>query len=406
MRHTEHRLSRRRFLGAAALAGAGALGLPACGGPVRTVVNETFLTLPEAEEAGRVTFAWETDRDMRALCERVVSEITDMSWLSRGDSVFLKVSSNSDNVHPAVTCPDAVSAMVALLRDRGAGTVYVGDQAGVEHVRLLPTGRVSSTREVLEKNGILTAAVEAGAVIHCFDDQGWDGYFRAESDFEDHWGGGVWLPKIVNEVDHIINLPRLGNHAVAGYTGAVKIAVGWLRDDSRRDLHVMADTFFERYAEISHFRPLRSKLRFSLTLGDKALLNIGPDFGSEYDFEGVVAVGSEGLVEHDLLSSAILAWLDEDDSSFFDLYAPYPDDVDHWNKGLAKEIWGEDAVIDYRTLVAFEPARGIAYDRALSHLSTLQRHRPAHVKVALSGDRMQEELVAWLRSFGGGVFAV
>ena len=91
-------------------------------------------------------------RDMRDICERAIPAISDMGWLGRGDSVFVKVACNSPRRHPAVTDPNAVKALVGFLRDRGAGTVYVGDQAGVEHVRLRRNGsRKSSTFSVMRK---------------------------------------------------------------------------------------------------------------------------------------------------------------------------------------------------------------------------------------------------------------
>jgi len=71
----------------------------------------------------------------------------------------------------------------------------------------------------------------------------------------------------------------------------VKNAVGWLRDDSRLLLHQKGARFYERLAEINHFRPLRDKLRFTLTLADRALLKIGPDFGGQYKFGGWLALG-------------------------------------------------------------------------------------------------------------------
>src|SRR5262249_61447245 len=68
---------------------------------------------------------------VRDLCSRL-----DWSWLSRGDTVFVKLASNSSLPHPAATSPNAVRAVVEQLRDRGAGRVLVGDQSGVGYVRL------------------------------------------------------------------------------------------------------------------------------------------------------------------------------------------------------------------------------------------------------------------------------
>ena len=52
---------------------------------------------------------------------------------------------------------------------------------------------------------LLEAIERSGAILHNFDDQGWDGYFNAVEDFQpNHWKGQAWLPKILRQVDHVI----------------------------------------------------------------------------------------------------------------------------------------------------------------------------------------------------------
>jgi uncharacterized protein (DUF362 family) len=401
------KISRRRFIqnGLRVAGGAAIAGLPGCLGPVRDTPNDGFLGLP-LSPPGRAVLGFYESSEMAEICEEVVPQITDLAWLSSGDSVFVKVACNSAKPHPAVTSPEAVKGLVRFLRDHGAGTVYVGDQAGVEHVRLTTTERKSSTRAAMTSNGLLAAVEDAGARLHCFDDQGWEGYLQTEADFEDQWKGGLWLPKILGEVDHVINLPRLGSHGISGYTCGVKSAVGWLRDDSRLQLHQRGERFFEQMAEISHFRPLRDKLRFTLTLGEKALLNIGPDLGSEYDFGGVLALGAERLVDHDLLASSLLPWLDGDEISFFDLYHPYPRHSDWWNRYLLRTTWGKEAEAGSTQLIPYHPEKGLAFDRCLSHLATLQRYRPERIVVDRGDEPLPEGLLSHLREFDGGVFSV
>ena len=100
-----------------------------------------------------------------------------LNWLLKGDSVFLKVSSNSGNPHPAVTSPIAIGIIVKIFKDAGAGEILIGDQAGVQHVRLTKNERKSSTKEILSKNGILTSVGITKSKLHCFDDFGWNSYY-------------------------------------------------------------------------------------------------------------------------------------------------------------------------------------------------------------------------------------
>ena len=59
---------------------------------------------------------------------------------SRGDTVLIKVASNSGNEYPATTDPVAIRAMVELLRERGARRVIVADMSGVQFVRFWKDG--------------------------------------------------------------------------------------------------------------------------------------------------------------------------------------------------------------------------------------------------------------------------
>ena len=397
--------TRRGFIrwGAAGAAGAALAG---CGGPLRTTPNERYLKLPAAAKGGAVALGMYGHRRWRRACEQAVSAVDDLSWLSRGDSVFVKVACNSDQVHPAVTSPAAIEALVGLLRDRGAGVVHVGDQAGVEHVRLTATGRVSATRKLMARNGQLAAIRRSGARLHCFDDHGWDGYFAPKLDFEDSWQGTLWLPKILRRVDHVVYLTRLGTHALAGYTCGIKNAVGWLRDDSRLVYHQRGGTFFEKAAEINHAPPLRDKLRLCLTLGDAALLDIGPDFGGEYDFHGCVALAARNLVDHDSVAAALLPWLDDDTWSFYDLHSPYPGHVNFWNRTLVKTTWGAGALDGYKPIVPYNLSQPLAHDASISHLAWLQRYRPKKIEVRRQGRAFPRGLTAHLGKASGGVFAI
>jgi hypothetical protein len=398
-------LSRRRMLELACSLGIGSV--IGCGsGPLRTSANAAFLQVPQAPSPGSVLLGMYSSRDMQGLCDRLVPEISDMRWLARGDSVFVKVACNSPNLHPSVTDPEAVTEMVRFLKARGAGRVYVGDQAGVEHVRLTAEGRERSTRELFAKNGLRDALVGAGAKVHCFDDQGWDGYFQAEPDFDSVWKRQLWLPNILKHVDHVVNLPRLSAHSLTGYTCGVKNAVGWLRDDSRLTLHQKGAAFYERIAEINHFRPLRDKLRMTVTLCRAALTNIGPDFGAIHRFEGCMGLGSTRLVDHDAVAAAILPWLDHNHLSMFDLYSPYPAHVNYWNRGLVQDTWGRQALGGYEEIASYGIGGSIEHDACLSHLGRLQGYRPAKIEVRRQGDAIAQGLITYLAQVAGGQFTV
>lgn len=232
----------------------------------------------------------------------------DFSWLAEGDSVLIKVASNSGNPHPATTSPLGVRAMVSALEQRGAARVIVADQAGVEHVRRSEKGRYSNTRERFRSNGL--AALEDVAELHYFDDGDWEaGYIEATLPEGHHWPRGMRVAAIVQEIDHILYMPRISAHMLAGITTAQKCAIGWLRDDSRHDLHNDAQSFYEKYAEISYTEEIRSRLRMVVTLNEQIQLFGGPDDGTVYTMDPALLLASTSLANHDAVATSLLAAL-------------------------------------------------------------------------------------------------
>ena len=130
--------------------------------------------------------------------------------------------------------------------------MIVADQAGVEHVRLSKMRRYGATSDMFMQNG-MSAVTQAGAQTYLFDDQSFDtGYLAATLPADNHWPRGMRIPSIITQADHINYMPRLGTHSLAGNTQAHKMAIGWLRDDSRHDLHNDAQYYYEKYTEVSY----------------------------------------------------------------------------------------------------------------------------------------------------------
>ncbi|MFW5738924.1 MAG: DUF362 domain-containing protein, partial [Myxococcota bacterium] len=273
--------------------------------------------------------------------------------------------------------------------------------------RLTRTGRVSSTTEMMRRNGLLEAVERAGAKLHNFDDQGWrSGYRAVDLDFENHWAGKLHVAAILARVDHVVVLSRLGAHALAGYTAGIKNAVGWTRDDSRGFLHQKGGAFFEKMAEINHAQPLRSKIRLAVTLGRQALLEVGPDMGGTFDFRSAMAFASTNLVDHDAFASALLDYVEKQAVSIFSGYSPYPEHSDFWNRGFVEDMWGEQMAADYEPMVTYPQRLGIAYDTCLSHLAMLQNYRPERIVVKASPTILDPELRGHLRGWGQGLLQV
>jgi uncharacterized protein (DUF362 family) len=305
-------LSRRRF-GRLAVGSLTSLALPGCARPASSEPLQRPSELGYAgEEIRAVTVAGvprgaaaeATELAVRA-CARAA---TDFTWLSRGDTVLVKPVCNSPNPYPATTDPVALRAMVKLLRERGAGRVIVADMSGVQFVRFSQDRLEGSSRALLQEAGLARAAEDAGAEVQAFEEAGWDAFFADEPTAKGSWSGSIWLPSVLEEVDHVVLMPRTSRHLLAGSTLALKAAVGWWRHDSRLEYHRDAATFHEKTADANTVPTLVEKQRLVLTSATKILSTFGPDTGFVSEPETGLVFASTDPLGHDMLS---LAWLVE-----------------------------------------------------------------------------------------------
>ena len=326
-------------------------------------------------------------------------EQVDLDWLRAGDSVFIKVASNSANTHPATTSPTAVRAMCKALFDRGAGRVVVGDQCGVMSARLArgetQDQRWRSTQSVMESNGLLRAIVDGGAEPHFFDDHGFDaGYFPATLPSGSSWRRPPHIPRIVKEVDHIVYLPRLSSHVLTGYTHGHKIAVGWMRDDTRHEMHSDAGNIYEKYTELNYCDEIASRLRLVVTLAEEVLCEGGPDGGSIACADPRIVLASSHLANHDAVSVGLLTWVQQNLPRTRDTggvpYGAWATASNTVFLGIVEAQTGIPWTSDGAGLPlpywAHDYGGGIESDRALSRAYELLGGVPRGIDVVLAGD--------------------
>ena len=174
--------------------------------------------------------------------------------------------------------------------------MVIGDQSGIEHVLHHPDGVVrGSTAENYQKSGMgaFTSARFVG-----FEEGGWDeGFYHHHSPSTSSWQDGFYITTWAKKVDHIISLPRVSTHSMAGASLGFKNMVGLLREDSRMEFHAngpmngfivrsaqgstlashddKSGRFFEKIVEISD--GVRDKLRLTLFLATGIQASFGPD---------------------------------------------------------------------------------------------------------------------------------
>ena len=251
------------------------------------------------------------EKEIKLAVRSSAEAATDFSWLSKGDSVFIKPVVNSGNPYPATTSPIAIAAMVELLREKGAGRVIVGDMSGVQNVRFTPTSLSGSSRKLMESSGMAKVVQAAGAELHFFEESGWDSFYEDVPAARTYWKRPLMMPNILKEVQHIVLMPRCARHVLAGSTLGMKAAVGYWRHDTRLEYHRDAATLQEKTAEGNTVETLRTKQRLVLSAADKILTVFGPDDGYVFEPGNGLVIASQSVVAHDMVS---LAWLLENRS--------------------------------------------------------------------------------------------
>lgn len=254
-----------------------------------------------------VCVAWiKKGEKAEALLQQVVLQATNFSWLKKGDSVLIKLTLNSDKPFPATSDPSTLACMIKMLRQRGAGKIFVGDQSGVHSVHWTRTLSRGSSRECCRLAGLLSVIEENGAIPYFFEEQGYHSYVQTYPTEAHHWKEPIFVADILSRVEHIIYLPRVSSHLISDITSGQKIGVGFLREDSRRSLHTGGDDFFAMYEEINTIPDISKKLRLVLSSGRSVISLWGPDSGyiTEPDYGPVFA--SENILGHELFA---YAWL-------------------------------------------------------------------------------------------------
>ncbi|MBZ0253199.1 MAG: DUF362 domain-containing protein, partial [Candidatus Methylomirabilis sp.] len=251
-----------------------------------------------------------------------------------------------------------------IFRERGA-KVYLADQPGVTYVHPRPEGGgKGSTLAIFKDNGLFEAAERGGAEPYGFEAAGYQSYFESGSPEAPHWRGPLMVPNLVREVDHIVYLNRVSAHLLAGATLALKNAVGWIREDSRLELHRDADSFLEKCAEIAAAPEIRERIRLVMSEASRVQTTIGPDFGHSVALDPGLLVASDNLAMHDVACYGVLRYARETlTPAYATLVEPYPRHSSWMNRFFVGKEWGLDEAMNYKGYVP--PSRGRALDNTV-----------------------------------------
>ena len=394
--------TRREFLiGTAGLALATVL--PACSQTTKTVPiqkAEPEITSVTDRELG-VSCSWVAKGEHEnsyVLFKKTVEATTDFSWLSRGDRVLLKIALNSGNPYPATTDPWSVHCMVKLLKERGAGEILVGDQSGFGTVQWTKDRKEGSSRQLAKTAGLLKVIEDSDAEPCFFEEYGWDAYLPASPDGKHHWKRPIMVPAKLDEVDHIIYLPRVSSHILAGKTLGIKLGVGFLRSDSRGEFHRGGKQFYSMYEEINHVPQIASKLRLIVSSGRSVLTLVGPNEGPTAKPDYGLVMASNDLLAHEMLAYAWLQWNRQfETSSIAHMTMGRPTKSrSGYNKRFSDRMWPdkdgrETPAIDY-----FEPGNLFNHPAIVNYLKRMGG-RPRSIAVEELNNQPDSSVIDYLK---------
>lgn len=205
--------------------------------------------------------------------------------ISRGDKVLVKPNFNSADPPPASTDLVFLKTMIGILLELGA-KVTVGESSG---------GIWRPTRNVFNRLHLYEFTRSLGVDLIAFEEKHRD-WVRIAINGE--YLHSVVMPRVAYEADRLVYLPCLKTHRLARYSGALKLAFGFVHPGERRAFHFRYRE--EKLAEIS----LCWQPDLIVMDGRKAFVNGGPQRGQVKEPNVILASGD--LVAIDVEAVKIL----------------------------------------------------------------------------------------------------
>ena len=217
-----------------------------------------------------------------------------IEWLYRegngpdpmGKKVLVKpnILSDDDPARATITHPIVVEAVIRYLQSRGA-TVFVGDSPTFDTEKF--TGEKSGIRQVVNEWGATWVRFSDSAVIRKVGT------------------AAIKITALINEVDLIISLPKLKNHELMFFTGAIKNIFGLVPAFNKAVQHVK---YPDRFKLSNFFVDLEESIRPHFHIMDGVVAMEGPGPGNGYPKNVNVLLASVNPLALDITASRIIGY--------------------------------------------------------------------------------------------------
>ncbi|TET56110.1 MAG: DUF362 domain-containing protein [Dehalococcoidia bacterium] len=199
--------------------------------------------------------------DIRLAVGQAIALMGDLQQvIGRGDRVLVKPNFNSPDPFPAATDLAFLEVVIKLILEAGA-KITIGESSG---------GVWRPTRKVFEQLGVPQLARRLGVELIAFDDRPNDWVrIKISGDYLSE----VIMPRSAYEADKMVYLPCMKTHSIGAFSGAIKLAFGFVAPGQRRSAHL--GHLQEKVAEVN----LCWQPDLIIMDGRKAFVSGGPDKG-------------------------------------------------------------------------------------------------------------------------------
>ena len=181
------------------------------------------------------------ETDLKTSIQRAVDLIGGLDKvITSGDKVTIKPNLNTADPYPASSDPAFIKALGEVILEAGASKIEIIESS---------TMRVS-TRGVAEKVGLDVVADELDADLVFLDEHDWVKVKFPRGKYLK--GGSIGKPLL--DIEKLVLAPCLKTHLLAGFTGSMKLFVGWIKYTQRIRMH--ARNLHPKIADLaSYFNP-------------------------------------------------------------------------------------------------------------------------------------------------------
>ncbi|TET06675.1 MAG: DUF362 domain-containing protein [Candidatus Thorarchaeota archaeon] len=164
------------------------------------------------------------EADLKTSIQRAIDLIGGLDKvIFNGDKVTIKPNLNTADPYPASSDPAFIKALGEVILEAGASKIQIMDSSTMR----------TSSRGVAQKIGLDVVAEDLDADLIFLDEHDW---VKVKFPRGKYLKSGS-IGKPVLDIQKLVLAPNLKTHFFAGFTGSMKLFVGWIKHSQRIRMH-------------------------------------------------------------------------------------------------------------------------------------------------------------------------